>query len=134
MAYRFFDHEADLGIEVEEGTLEGLYQASAEALFSVILDPEDVVEKVQREIVVEDGEGLLIFFLNELLFLFDAYSFITKRAEIRIEDGCLKGILFGDIFDEKRHEVRKLVKAVTFHNFCLQRSGGLWRARFIIDI
>ena len=134
MPYRFFDHEADVGIEVEEQTLEGLYQDSMEALFSLIIDPKAIEERVERDIVVEDGEGLLVFFLNDLLFLFDAYLFIPKRALLQIGEGGLKGRLFGDLFDEKRHEVRKVAKAVTFHGFSLERDGQLWRARFIIDV
>ena len=54
MAYRIFDHTADLGIEVTAATLEELYAEAARALFALLTDLRSVRA---REAALGGGRG-----------------------------------------------------------------------------
>ena len=43
-------------------------------------------------------------------------------------------VIFGEPFDEARHEIRYAVKAVTYHDLSIRREPGRWIARIIFDI
>lgn len=128
------EHEADTGFEIFGGTIKELFQNAAAALFSVIVDAEQVdAEKGKRLDLSGNGE-LLVIFLNELLFFWDTEGFIPVDFSLKIEDGRLTGTVIGGMFDPSRHTAKQEVKAVTYHKFLLKEGEKGFSARIILDI
>ena len=116
-------------------------------MYSLITDLSKVEERRTIELAVESDSpgGLLVSWLNELIFQFDAYGFIGKRADItafpteqraRSQEAPLqlKAVLCGEDFDPARHEGRLLIKAATYHKITVKEKDGLWTVRMIFDI
>ncbi len=132
--YKILDHEADAGFEVY-GRDEGeLFQNSVHALFSLITDLELVYPAIEKHVEVPVGTESLIVFLNELLYLWDVENFIPKVVTIARGDKNITGTLKGETLDESRHTLLGTVKAVTYHQFSIQKDRGILKATFIVDM
>jgi SHS2 domain-containing protein len=132
--YKIIDHEADMGFEIYGKTLQDLYQNSAEALFSLIVEQGKTKPEKGKRFDLNDDDGLLVVFLNELLYFWDTEGFIPKEFSLKIEEGRLTGTVIGAIFDPARDKIRQEVKAVTYHNFSIKEEKDMFKARVIVDV
>jgi SHS2 domain-containing protein len=61
--------------------------------------------------------------------------FLFSRFEVRITDGKLEGVLWGEPFDENRHVSGVEVKGPTFTELHVGvRADGLWVAQLVVDV
>ena len=132
-----FEHTADVGLRVWAPSPEELFERAALGLIELMLDPACV--RAERTVPVEveghDAEDLLVAWLQELLYRFEAERFAPARAEVdALARGALKGRLVGETFDPARHRVRQHVKAVTYHDLAIVRRAGLWEVRVVLDV
>ena len=136
MSYRVIDVAGDVGLRVEGRTLEECFVNAGLGLYSLITDLDQIKQKKQIEIEIseESLDNLLVSFLNELIFNFDAYGFIGNTIELKIEKNSLKAKVQGETFDPEKHERRLLVKAATYHNLILKQENTHWIAEIIFDI
>jgi SHS2 domain-containing protein len=132
--YRAVDHEADAGFEIYGKTLEELYQNGAEALFSLIVTQGKAKPEKGKRLDLKDDNGLLVVFLNELLYFWDTEGFIPKEFSLKIDKGKLTGTVIGAIFDPAKDTIRQEVKAVTYHQFSVEKEKDLLKARVIVDL
>jgi SHS2 domain-containing protein len=83
----------------------------------------------------DSPEGLLVSWLNELIFRFDTYGFVGKKIRVStLDDYRIKAYVSGEDFDEERHERGLLVKAATYHRLKVERGDGIWVVEVIFDI
>jgi SHS2 domain-containing protein len=132
--YKIIDHEADVGFEIYGKTMEGLYENAVEALFSLIVKPGKMKPEKGKRINITDDQGLLIVFLNELLYLWDTEGFIPKDMSLKVEKGKLTGTVIGGIYNPSRDAIKTEVKAVTYHNFSIEEKYDMLKATVIIDV
>ncbi len=135
--YRLFDHTADLGIEFFGDNREELFVSAGAGIFDVITDINQVKAEETFQIEVEglDLEDLLVNWLRELLYLHQVKRMLLCEFHIsEMNDLHLKGSVRGEPFDAKRHEIKKEVKAATYHNIEVTESEGRWTARVIFDV
>ena len=135
--YRLFDHTADLGIEFFGGSREELFVSAGAGIFDVITNINQVKTEQTFQINVEglDLEDLLINWLRELLYLHQVKGMLLCDFHIyEMNDLHLKGSVRGEPFDEKRHEIKKEVKAATYHDIEVTENKGRWTARVIFDV
>ena len=135
--YSYLDHTADTGIVATGATMAEVFASAAEGLAAWLCEPDTVVERESREIVVtaEMPEDLLIEWLNEINFIFETDGFTFRRFEVRdISDRALTATGFGEPFEPSRHRHGEQVKAVTYHNLKLVCSDGGWTAQVILDV
>lgn len=135
--FRFIDHTGDLGLAVFGETLEGLFVHAAEALFHVLTDRRKIRERRGQELSLEARgiEELLVVWLGELLFLFETKRLLFRRFEIRGLDGLhMEASAWGEEYEEGRHPIKTLIKAVTFHQLRVEQVRGRWRARIVLDL
>ncbi len=147
--FEIIDISGDAGIRAYGKTLEDLFTNAAAGMYSLITDPEGIREK--REVTVDieshSAEGLLVSWLNELIFHFDTYGFIGKKIMITEitggEEGQTQGsaptrrlraVISGEEFDTDRHERRLLIKAATYHQMKIEKEDGFWATNVIFDI
>jgi SHS2 domain-containing protein len=137
--YKFFDHTADIGVEVTGRTRKDLFVNVAEALVDVMIESKTgrKAAKRQKRIMVEgtDVADLLINFLRELLYLFNGEQFVVNSCEIiQFTDKELQARLTGESFYSKKHLIKTEIKAVTYSGAKVEKIKAGWRARVIFDV
>ncbi len=138
--YQFLPHTADIAVQLEGVDLPDLFRSTLQALLEVITDPEAV--EPRASVAVELGspelELLLVDWASEVLYRFDARRFLSREAAISVEqDGTswrLRATVRGEDFDESRHHIKVLVKAVTYHALRVEQTPAGWRATLVFDI
>jgi SHS2 domain-containing protein len=132
--YRFVDHTAELEVELEADSAEGVLEEALRA-FAELVEEDDAAsahgEAVERpvEVVASDLPGLLAAWLDELLFLADAERLVPESADVEIADSKATAVVRA-----RRGEPRPLVKAVTLHRLRFRAENGVWRARVVLDV
>lgn len=159
--FEIIDISADAGIRAYGETLEDLFANAATGMYSLITEPGGIREEQDIKIDLESHsvEGLLVAWLNELIFHFDTYGFIGKKINITeitpspvsstgqalslapggegLGEGeaCRLGaVVSGEDFDTERHERKLLIKAATYHQMKVEKEDGLWVTNVIFDI
>jgi len=136
-AFEIIDHVADVGIVAYGTDVEELFSNAALALFSLITEPESIEEKLHLDLEVssEGRDRLLVEWLNELIYLFDAERILFNRFDIkRLTHNELKATCYGEGFDSMKHKIKIGVKAATYHMLKLDKNGDGCKAQIILDI
>lgn len=135
--FEIIDISGDVGIKAFGGSIEEVFKNSAIGMYSLITDLKGVKGQKTINIYSEGNslEGLLVSWLNELIFHFDAYNFIGKDIVIlEMSDRKLKANVKGEEFDPERHERKLLLKAATYHRLKVEKVRDRWEADIIFDI
>lgn len=135
--YETFEHTADVGLKVWGASLKELFEQAAAGFIDVMLDPRTV--RPERSVSIaatgEEPEELLVGWLEEILFAFEARGFAPATAHVKsLGEGELRGELLGEDLDLQRHELRQPVKAVTYHDLTIKRRGDLYEVRIVFDV
>ncbi len=137
MQFEILDISGDAGIKAYGNTASEAYANAGIGMYNLITDISSVDEResVDLEISGDSPEGLLVAFLNELIFLFDTHGFIGRRVEVpELSGSSIRVIVHGEEFDPQRHEQRLLIKAATYHNIKIKQVGGVWEVEVVFDI
>ena len=97
--FEFIDHTADIGVAAYGADMKQVFANAARGLFSLIVELDRVSEKTARaiRITAPDREALLVNWLNELIYLFEAKGILFRRFEItHITDTDLKATAYGE--------------------------------------
>ena len=136
--YRLVEHTADVGLLVRAPDQPRLFEASAAALFDVMVDisrVEPEPEALEVSVNAPDRETLLVAWLSELLSAAMARGCVLGAFEIQhLEAGRALGRAWGESLDPDRHGFKTEIKAVTYHGLDVRRVGKLWQARLILDL
>jgi SHS2 domain-containing protein len=128
---------ADVGVLARGATCEEAFIHSAEGLFSLITDLE-VIEPAEPFDVVCEGislEGLLVAWLNELIYLHDVHGVLFRRFEITaFGGGTMEATAWGEPIDPARHRLGTEVKAATYHLVRVEEGPSGWETHVIIDV
>lgn len=151
-SFEVLDISGDVGLKAYGKSLRDAFMNAAIGMYSLITDLEMVKEERVLDVSVESDsmEGLLVSWLNELVFHFDAYGFIGKRISITeltpssppggggqpagLQTYRIKGSITGEDFNPERHERRLLIKAATYHRLKVEKKNGEWEIDVIFDI
>ncbi len=143
MPYRYIEDiaMADVAFEAEGRTVKELFQAAAAAMTNTMIrDLETVRQSVMRSFILKapSVEMLLYRFLQELIFYKDAERLLFSCYELDIDRKIPSGIIyvraFGEEINPEKHELLADVKAISFHNFSVQRTADGWKASVIVDV
>jgi protein archease len=135
--FRVLEHTADVGFEAFGRTLEEVYANAARALTDMIVDLDAVrpAEEVKIEVEGSDAPSLLVNWLSELLYRFDADRWLFRDFELAsLSDRALDARARGEKFDPARHGIKLMVKAITYHQLALDETADGWRAQVYVDI
>ena len=132
---------ADIAFEATGRDLPELFTSAADATMNVMIENLDAIEpRETRSIELKNDqiEMLLFDFLQELIYFKDAERLLLRVREMQMEerDGAysLKATAAGEPLDAGRHQQRADVKAVTLHDFSVEKTEGGWKARVLLDI
>ena len=134
--FEIVDHTADVGIIAYGNNIKQAFANAAKGLFSLIAELDDIEENLHRdiEITATDKEGLLVEWLNELIYLFDTEYIIFKRFDItELNDTQLKARSYGEKADCSRHKLKTAIKAATYHMLKVNKCNG-YQVQVLFDI
>ena len=143
MPYKFLEEigTADIAFEATGRDLPELFSDAADATMNVMIDNLDAIEpRETRQIELSNDkiDMLLFDFLQELIYFKDAERLLLRVRRVRIDEKnkkyFLRAEVAGEHLDNARHEQRADVKAVTLHNFSVEKKDGGWRATVLLDI
>ena len=126
--FKILDIAGDVGLTAYGRSEEEAFVNAAIGMYSLITDPGAIHEKKALDISVENRsrEGLLVSWLNELIFHFDAYGFIGKKIGVEhFSDNKITARISGEEFDPDRHEGNLLIKAATYHKLRIEKKDNL---------
>jgi len=135
--FDIIDISGDAGIRAYGKSLEDAFRNAAIGMYSLITDLDGLKEERDISVEVESHsiDGLLVSWLNELIFRFDTYGFIGKNVRaLSLHDNKLTAIVAGEDFDAERHQRRLLVKAATYHKLRIEKTDDTWQMDIIFDI
>lgn len=135
--FRILEHTADIGFEAFGRTREEVFANAARALVSILVDLESIrpIEEVRIECAAPDAPSLLVDWLSEILYLYDAEGWLLSDFRFdRLEATALAARAGGEKFCSGRHAVKLLVKAITYHQLVLEETPEGWRAQVYVDI
>jgi protein archease len=143
MPYKYLEEigTADIAFEATGRDLPELFREAADATTNVMIDNLDTIqprETRQMELSNDKLDMLLFDLLQELIFLKDAERLLLRIRKLHInekdEKYFLRAIAEGEPLDAERHHQRADVKAVTLHDFSVERLDGGWKAQVLLDI
>ena len=117
--------------------LSDLFAQAAWSFFDILMDATRIDLQQEESIAVEapDQEALLVAWLGELLFLFEARQLVLGMFKIQsLTSNRIQAVGCGELFDSKKHGLKVTVKAVTYHQLRIWEKKGIWRARVIFDL
>jgi SHS2 domain-containing protein len=143
MSYHFLEEigTADIAFEATGRDLPELFSDAADATMNVMIENLDAIESRETrhiELSNDKIDMLLFDFLQELIYFKDAERLLLRIRNVRIDEKDKKYLLeaeaAGEPLDATRHLQRADVKAVTLHDFSVEKEGGGWKARVLLDI
>lgn len=136
-AFRVLEHTADVGFEAFGATRAEVFRNAGRALMSLIVDLESILPRDSVSIEAEASEpaGLLVNWLSEILYLQDTEGWLFADFDVvNLTDCSLSASARGERFERGRHEIKLLVKAITYHQLLLEKACGGWRAQVYVDV
>lgn len=152
-------YTADVAADITAETAEELFAESAQALTSIMCSTKDVAPILTRKLHLEARplDMLLYEFLEELLFLKDAEQFLASSFSIKIEKIThkeksekektekekagndielfdLTAKISGECINPEKHKTKIDVKAVTLHDFKVEKNDKGYFAHIVFDI
>jgi SHS2 domain-containing protein len=137
MTHRFLPHTADVLVELEAATLGELLEEATEVTRRLLVGRTAVASThgTAVRLTASSADELLHHYVRELLAEFQLHGFVPARLEAReVSPTRLDGLVFGEQFDERKHETQPEVKAVTRHELRVEQTASGWLATMVLDL
>ncbi len=131
------DHPADLAIDATGADLREAFAEAARGLTAVVADAAHASVREERTLALAgaDLQHLLVQWLSEILYWFDAQRFIGCSFLVdSLTPTALTARVGGEPFDPLRHPPRVDVKAVTYHQIAVRESPAGASVHVVLDI
>ena len=135
--WEHFEHDADIGLRATAPTREALFEAMAEALTAIVVDPQHVrpIEPVAIRCEAPDDALLLTDWLNALIYEMATRKMLFGDWRVSIDDHVLDATARGEPVDRDRHEPVVEVKGATYTALAVdQDNEGMWHGQCIVDV
>jgi SHS2 domain-containing protein len=135
--FNIIDISGDVGLTAFGGSLQEAFINAAIGMYSLMtgLDAVALTKTIYVSVENQSPDGLLVSWLNELIFHFDAYGFIGKKIDIKeFSEKRISARIAGEEFDPERHEGKLLIKAATYHQLKIEKKEERWEISVIFDI
>lgn len=133
--WQHFPHGADIGVHGVGGSRSEAFRQAALALTAVVTtEPVQPLERVELACTAPDDELLLVAWLNAIVYEMATRQMLFGDYEVRVEDGRVTGVAYGEQVDPPRHEPAVEVKGATCTALSVRRENDLWHARCVVDV
>ena len=137
LSYHIIDHTADLGIRVKGPNVKNLFIQAAKAMTDLMVKGDISKKTIIKDVSLqgEDFPDLMVKWLGEILYLFHGEKLLVHSIKIKsISPITLRSTLTFSSFDPEHHQVKREIKAVTYHQIFVDNVNDKWQARIIFDI
>lgn len=130
--YREREHTADWELEVWAPDLAGLLVQAALGMYALSGMEVGAGQESTRSIRLSatDAEGLLVTFLEELLYYAEMDGLAFHTFELSLDGTDLEGTMLGAELSSQTKEI----KAVTYHNLHIRETGPGLEASIVFDV
>jgi len=129
---------ADVAFLAYGKDLNELFANAALAMFEVMVNTKKVKPEITKEVKTKgnDLQSLLFNWLNELLVFVDSENLAFSQFKVKIDEKNLKlnAECLGEKIDARKHEIKTMVKAATYHVMKIEKIKDIWKAQVILDI
>jgi SHS2 domain-containing protein len=129
---------ADVAFIAYGKNLDELFSNAALAMFEIMINTKQIKPKVKKKVRTNgnDLESLMFNWLNALLVYVDGSNLVFNKFKVKVNEKrlSLTAECRGEKIDSKKHEIRTVVKAATYHKLEVKKVDDYWRAKVIIDI
>lgn len=133
--YRYFDHEADIGIEAQGKTVDEAFANAALGMFAIMAEPATVIP--EQEVAVEfdeaDLELALVTWLNQLLGQARLRGLVFCAFELEHEAAHWRGRAWGMPWRPGAERGTE-VKGATLTMLKVEQGAQGWQIRCIVDV
>ena len=133
--YRYFDHEADIGIEAEGKTMEEAFEAAALAMFAIMAEPATVIPERRIQVAFDeaDPEYALVIWLNQLLAQARLHGLVFCAYQLKRVGDHWQGEAWGMPWQPGADRGTE-VKGATLTQLRVEQTARGWRARCVVDV
>jgi SHS2 domain-containing protein len=135
--FELLEHTADVGLAARAETLEALFETATQGMATIagVWSPghgDD--DPVRIHLDGSDIEGLLVDWLNEVLYEHDSRRAALRRVSVEhVDDSAVSGFI--DLVPlSGRDDEGVQIKAVTYHQLQVRRADGGWQATVFFDV
>lgn len=135
--WEHFPHGADIGVRGIGATKEEAFEQGAMALTAVITDVNSIEPETAVPVACEapNDELLFVDWLNAIVYEMATGRMLFGRFEAHIDDGRLRGSLWGQAIDVTKHQPATEIKGATYTELHVQRNpDGAWIAQCVVDV
>lgn len=135
--YEQFPHTADIGVRAFGKDLKELFENAAFAMFDIIADLEGMSGEITEtlEVKAADHEGLLVAWLDELLYIFYTKQLIFYKFNIELlEAGSLRASIVGRPIAANRNRLKTEIKAATYSDLKINKTAEGYSVEIIFDV
>jgi SHS2 domain-containing protein len=135
--YRLMARQSALAVKVVGNSQADLFANSAFALFDVMTDVEKIELKEHLPLEVEgaDRDDLMVNWMRELLYLYQGSGYLLREFQVReVKDTLVRAEVCGEKIDPDRHEIKKEVAAVAYHQSRMEKTGNQWTAQLVFEV
>ncbi len=135
--FEFIEHEGEMGVYCWGGSLEALFQAAAEGLYTIMRSSFTLLDRVDRTIELKEEavDLLLRAFLAELVFYESVERLIFPLFHFsEITSTHLFCRARGGHYDPHHEPLEREVKAVTYYRLSVEKRDARWEAIYIVDV
>lgn len=144
--FKYLDHVADIRFIAYGRTLENVFENAALATLFVIADISTIQPQTEFQVELEtvDLENLMVDFLSELLFLFDAEETVlggvavkkigTKTSDDGSERYYIDAVVTGEPIDSQKQNFKTEVKAITYNGIRVEETESGFEAEVVLDL
>jgi SHS2 domain-containing protein len=146
--YRWVDHTAELELQLEAATEEGIFAEALAALGELLGERSSGApgDPARHEVSASapDRPTLLAEWLSELVFLAETEQFVPHQVDsLSIERSshteprdvrAHRAVDLEATVSGRRASPPHLVKAVTYHRLEMHEQDETWRARVVLDV
>ncbi len=125
-------HTADYALRVRGATLDDLFANAARGMIALAGAAADTGNPVMRRVALEalDVETLLVDWLSELVYFMEQEELVFVEYQLQTTPTTLHAEIRGGPIAE----VKKHIKAVTFHNLAVLRRADGFEATLVFDV
>ncbi len=135
--YKVIRKSSELSIRLSGDSLPGILADAGVALFDLLVDMTAVEarESVTLEVEGLDNDDLVVNWMRELLYEYQASGFVLKEFDIHAAgEFFVRAEARGEKFDPDRHEERETIGAVDERLSHLGKIGSQWTAQVGFDL
>lgn len=139
--YKFIEHTADIAVDLEAGSLTGLFISAAYAWREAVSDDKIGKPYAEKIIILSEKnlEILLVSFLSELNFLFQSESWLMnsiQNCDLDKKNDLweLSVKVIGCNIKLEQIKLKSEIKAITYHQMEIREINGKFLTRVVFDI